>query len=377
MLDRPKSIPRDSYTIKAILPAPNGGTADAPFIKSSAEFVAGFVPPDYLWDGILQRRFCYSLTGATGGVKTAIALLLASSVALAGMVAGRQFERGRVLYFAGENPDDVRMRWIAMAEHMGFDIDAIDVHFIPGVFNLDEIEAGVRAEAQKLGGMVLVIVDTSAAYFLGEDENSNVQMGAHARRFRGLTTLPGEPTVLVLCHPVKNATSDNLVPRGGSAFLAEVDGNLTAARTGETTTLHWQRKYRGPDFEPMPFELCPVTADLLKDSKGRNLPTVIARALTDAEQQAEAAESRSHEDAVLMLLLDHEEGLPYAAIAKRLRWVNAEGQPNKSRVFRVVDRLVRAKLLIKERGTPALTEKGKAAAKRAKSKHGGAGALDG
>jgi hypothetical protein len=51
-------------------------------IVSSADFVSGFVPPDYLIDGLVQRRFCYSLTAPTGSGKTAIALLLSASTAL-------------------------------------------------------------------------------------------------------------------------------------------------------------------------------------------------------------------------------------------------------------------------------------------------------
>ena len=35
-------------------------------IKSSKQFVAGFVPPDYTVDGLLQEGFLYSLTGQTG-----------------------------------------------------------------------------------------------------------------------------------------------------------------------------------------------------------------------------------------------------------------------------------------------------------------------
>ena len=34
-------------------------------IRTSAEFVADFKPPDYLIDGLLQRRFLYSLTAPT------------------------------------------------------------------------------------------------------------------------------------------------------------------------------------------------------------------------------------------------------------------------------------------------------------------------
>src|SRR5262245_45675118 len=38
--------------------------------QPSSRFVADFVPPDYLIDGLLQRRFCYSLTAPTGAGKT-------------------------------------------------------------------------------------------------------------------------------------------------------------------------------------------------------------------------------------------------------------------------------------------------------------------
>jgi hypothetical protein len=40
--------------------------AEQRLIKSSAQFVAGFIPPDYIVDGLLQQGFLYSLTGQTG-----------------------------------------------------------------------------------------------------------------------------------------------------------------------------------------------------------------------------------------------------------------------------------------------------------------------
>src|ERR1035437_2271069 len=224
-------------------------------IVSSADFVAGFVPPDYLIDGLVQRRFCYSLTAPTGSGKTAIALLLSASTALGRPIGEYFVERGRVLYLAGENPDDVRMRWLAMADSMKFDPAKIDVHFLPGVFKLSEIADRIKAEIKLIGDVALVVVDTSAAYFEGDAENDNVQMGAHARRMRSLVKLPGEPCVLVACHPVKNAGSDNLLPRGGGAFIAEMDGNLTCVKTDAVVTVHWQGKFRGPDFAPIPFHL--------------------------------------------------------------------------------------------------------------------------
>src|SRR5262249_52209209 len=105
---------------------------DPPLIISSQQFTEHFTPPNYLIDGLAQRRFLYSLTGNTGAGKTAIALRLAAHVALGKPLGDHEVEWGRVLYFAGENPDDLRMRWIALSEHLGFDRNSIDVHFVVG-----------------------------------------------------------------------------------------------------------------------------------------------------------------------------------------------------------------------------------------------------
>jgi hypothetical protein len=332
-------------------------------VVSSSEFVAGFVPPDYLIDGVLQRRFLYSLTAPTGTGKTAVALLLAASVALGQSIGEHEVDRGRVLYLAGENPDDVRMRWLAMSEAMDFNIDKVDVHFVPGVFKLSEIKARITAEIEKIGQVSLVIVDTSAAFNEGSDENDNVQMGLHARRMRELVKLPGGPCVVVACHPVKNATADALLPRGGGAFVAEVDGNLTASKTGSAVTLHWQGKFRGPDFAPIAFQLSPATSERLRDSKGRNIPTVIARP-TSQRERIEAGLNIRTDEADLLIAIAENNGASFAGLATALGWVSPKGV-NKAKVSRYVERLKAGKLVNSDRrGAVSLTEKGKSEVKR-------------
>jgi AAA domain len=359
--------------LMAAAPKQDDAPALAKLIVSSADFIAGFVPPDYLIDGLIQRRFCYSITAPTGSGKTAIALLLSASVALGLPIGEYNVERGRVLYLAGENPDDVRMRWLAMADSMEFDIGTIDVHFLPGAFKLSPIEGRIRAEIEKIGPVVLVVVDTSAAYFEGDAENDNVQMGAHARRMRTLVTLPGEPCVLLACHPVKNAGPDNLIPRGGGAFIAEVDGNLTCSKSDSVVTVHWQGKFRGPDFAPIPFHLMTATTPALKDSKGRLIPTVVAKPLSEAERSHAEANSRSDEDALLIAIADNERA-SMAGLATALHWVTKDGKPYKARVQRSSERLKRGGYVKMERGSLALTEKGKAEAKRARINQDMAGA---
>jgi len=346
-----------------------------PVLLSSAAFVAGFVPPDYLLDGVLQRRFLYSFTGMTGHGKTAVILLLAACVDTGSVFAGHRCAQGSVLILAGENPDDVRMRWIGLAEERGFDPNKSNVHFVAGVYPIALIrEIVAREAAAAKTEFSLVIVDTSAAYFPGEEENSNVQLGNHARNMREcLIGLPGGPTVVVTTHPVKNAAEDNLLPRGGGAFIAEVDGNLTCWLAGDIATVHWAGKYRGPDFGEMVFELQETFAPALQDSEGRPMPTVTAHAISD-QAHTEIRVKAREEDDVIMRLLAGDEDLSTAAMAERAGWLDKTGEPNRLRAWRSVRRLVSVKLVKKDRalgGRWALTEAGRAAIglpKRGKSR---------
>jgi AAA domain len=252
--DRPLQIVRgEGITVSEALPS---------VLVSLDGFLKDFITPDYLLDGILQRRFIYSLTAQTGHGKTALAVLIARLVGSSkpnSALGKHRAEKGRVVYFAGENPDDLRMRVIG-DEDLHND-DKAQIWFIPGTFSIVEMRAKIEAEMQQLGGVDLIIIDTSAAYFLGKDELSNTDMGAHARLLRTLTTLPGAPCVLVLCHPIKHVTEPaQLLPRGGGAFLAEVDGNLTLWKhDGVLLDLHHTDKFRGPGFEPISLRLETIT----------------------------------------------------------------------------------------------------------------------
>lgn len=176
----------------------NDDVPASPLIKTSKQFVTDFVPPDYIVDGLLQEGFLYSLTGSTGAGKTAITLRLAASTALGVLFAGRETKRRRVLYLAAENPDDVRMRWIALSQHMHFDVDAIEVFFVEGVFKISEAKDRLREEAEKLGGdFGLVIIDTSPVFYEGDEENNRTQQGRHAVMLRELiNVIPGKPAVI-------------------------------------------------------------------------------------------------------------------------------------------------------------------------------------
>ena len=329
-------------------------------IVSSAEFTESFECPDPLIEGIVMRKFIYALTGHVSKGKTAGALLFAAHIGLGKMLGNLEVEQGRVLYLAGENYVDIQMRWIAMAQQMDFDIKTIPVHFRRGRIKLSAKMDSLRAEVKQLGGVDFIVVDGSTAFFEGDDENSNAQASAHACMLRELTTFEGQPGVLVLCHPPKNAGDDNLQPRGGGAMIAEWDGNLTATKDGSVTTI--QIKIRGPDFAPVSLLLRNVTHERLVSKKGKLMPTVIAEPLSAEREEEMQKAARNEEDELMKAINDHPK-CSQAELARYLGWLNRKGTLLRAKVHRIVKDLKRQKLLEEGRSGIELTSKGKAAIK--------------
>lgn len=326
------------------------------FIPAKA-FAEGWKAAEYLVDGLIQRGYCYSLTSPTGHGKTAVILTLAACLGTGRSFGGAETMPGRVGYFAAENPNDVQARWIGLQEHMGFD-DA-NVFFCPETVDLKTTFDRVTAEAKAAGGFDLIVVDTSQAFFSGTDENSNAEMVAHAKAMRRLSTLPGTPCVIILTHPVKNPSKDNLLPRGGGGFLAEVDGNLTIWNDGGNLELHHQGKFRGAGFAPLNFVLKPVTPARLVDAKGRQIPTVVAEYVTEAQYSVLLEDFAKDQDKVMLMILESEGKATVAEMCRRAGWVGKGGVENKAKVHRIIGTLKAAKLVGARRGgKPYLTAAG-------------------
>jgi hypothetical protein len=75
-----------------------------PLLLSAEQFVAGFSPPAYLIDGVLQRGYLYSLTARTGHGKTAVALYVAQAIDRGVPMHCREVKAGTVLLLAWREP---------------------------------------------------------------------------------------------------------------------------------------------------------------------------------------------------------------------------------------------------------------------------------
>lgn len=319
-------------------------------IRTGADFVKGHRPPDWLIDGIIQRSRLYSCTSLTGHGKTAVWLFNACMIQAGRMIGQLDVGKGNVLYLAGENPSDLEARMLGMARD--YKLRAVDLPYVlPGSFPMDEDEIErLKGDIGSMGvDFSLIIGDTAASFFPGEDENDNVAAGGYARRMRTLTECPGNPAIVMLSHPTKKAGDDNLLPRGGGAFLNELDGNLTlwSDVPGEQTTLHWQGKIRGPDFPALTYKMHTVPTGLL-DVRGRDEITIVAEPMDDLEVANSSKQRLTNEDAVLKQL-DADGTQSLAEVARACGWLDAAGLPEKWRAQKCVDALRRDKLISKPR----------------------------
>ncbi|WP_413989364.1 AAA family ATPase [Labrys okinawensis] len=331
--------------------------ATSPGFKSAAAFCAEYQPLSYAIEPIVRSASLYTITARTGAGKTAFQIVAALAIATGRQdILGVEVSRGRVAYLAFENPDDARMRFKIAAYLLNIDLAELadDLVILDARLKPEEVLAKLDAMAMQRP-FSLILVDTLAAWFDGDNINDNVQGGEFMRRIRPLTRISGLPSVLVAAHPVKNASEENLVPYGGGAILNEVDGNLCLAKQADTglVTLHWQGKLRGLEFKPIYFRFEITGSPEVIDAKGRQvqLPTLRPSAEEFAEERHDA--EINIKVALLKAMLEEPTGT-------QTTWGAAIGR-TKSNVNRKLQAMAKEKLVEVTLGKWSITPKGKTA----------------
>jgi hypothetical protein len=327
-------------------------------LMNGLAFLASIPPPKYAIRPLAQYQHVIGLTGLTGHGKTTVANYLVAC-SLKGAEDGPiSVEPLRVLMLIGENPPNaaLQLRGAVKRWRVPDEVLAASLIVRPVAGPLAAIAESLKAE--KIGNLDLVVVDTSASFFSYQDENDNVQARQHAIDLRKLTELPGRPSVIVNCHPVKNASRDNLLPRGGGAFLNELDANLTVWDDGEVITLHYN-KLRGPSFDPIVFKLEPQDVGIV-DDRGRPIRPPVAVLLSDSDE-AGLTKQREHDENKLLYAMRMNAQGSFASWARDSGW---DSDKAKSKVSRLMAALEADRLVKKYRGKWALTEVGKREAER-------------
>jgi hypothetical protein len=196
---------------------------------------------------------------------------------------------------AGENPYNVKWQYAAALAARDLSARDVDIHFIQGRFSIKEWGEVVRAKMEAMPDLKLVIVDSLQAFFEGDNDNDNAQMVEMAHALRGLCQTSQRPAMLIIAHPAgKVPSKDNIVPRGGGAFLNEIDGNLTVwSQDASQQTLHHSQKFRGAGFDPMEFVMQIHEFAHLTDVHGTPLKLPVSRPETGFERSSREVKSDS------------------------------------------------------------------------------------
>jgi hypothetical protein len=153
------------------------------------------------------------------------------------------------------------------------------------------------------------------------------------------------------------------VPRGGSAFLNEIDTNLTVWAEGECAEFHWMRKKRGPDFSPILFEYRAINVQ----SHDQSVPTVVAEHIDEEREKEIRTHKKEHEARLMYAMYNNPTGTlrDWAhASGFTIKTGRYAGMPHMSMVARTLERLKEYKLAERSRRDGwVLTKLGKEEAK--------------
>lgn len=255
-------------------------------IDDSHTFLSDLEPLEYLIDGLLPVGVTYSLTGHAGHGKTTLALQFAISVARGEMFAERDTSKGSVLILAGENPYNVKWQYAAALAARDLNARDVDIHWVQGRFSINQWAEVLRSKMESMPDLKLVVVDSLQAFFEGDNDNDNTQMVEMAHKLCNMCQTSNRPAILIIAHPAgKVPSKDNLVPRGGGAFLNEIDGNLTVwSQDASQQTLHHSQKFRGAGFDPMEWVMQIHEFSHLTDIHGTPLKLPVSRPETLIER---------------------------------------------------------------------------------------------
>ena len=281
-------------------------------VTGAGTFMRSYEPISYPIDGVLPSGYLYGLTAKQGSGKTA--LMIAATLAIETgreYILGCDVERGRAAYVTIENPVDFKMKLAVNCYVHNISYDEIEtrVAIIDGRDTPEQIYEGLRLDAEANGPFQLICFDTFAAGFAAAGAgafNDNEAVLNYVIRLRPLTTLPGQPSVLVAFHPTKNAGETELIPYGGGSTYNEVDGNLTLWKDG-TIKLHHNR-LRGPEFEPKFFRIEKMSCPEIVDKQGRQILLPVLRPTSEKDVEERARVSRNTKLELLRAMLAEPKG---------------------------------------------------------------------
>ncbi|ELO0779557.1 AAA family ATPase [Shigella sonnei] len=191
----------------------------------------------YVIKGLIPAESLCSTYGASGSYKSFLAISWSCHVATGMAWGGRRVSKGAVIYIAGEGSMGVKRRvkaWEITHDKVVTDLCIVNAPVFPA--SPDYVEQVIRTAGlvkSRTGENVrLIVIDTLARCFGGNDENDSRDMGAFIQGCDAIKQATGA-TVLVVHHSGKDETKG---ARGSSAFRAALDAEYRISRENSDVT---------------------------------------------------------------------------------------------------------------------------------------------
>lgn len=238
-----------------------GSGNDAKLI-TAADLMKPATAPDYLVGGMLEQATSVGLVGPFASGKSLFALNIAACVATGAPFHGRKVTPGLAVYLCGEGQSGMYHRAQALQCSGAIkDMKGARFAIFPRAVPLTSQEGFrevrqiiKRAEQEFDTPLTLLIVDTFARYFAGE-ENSSSDVGDF---LRAIDELRGDATSIVVHHTGHKNTDR---ARGASVWDPALDTSMVvrkdAADTGLITVTCAKQKDGSP-FAPVSFRITPA-----------------------------------------------------------------------------------------------------------------------
>lgn len=307
---------------------------------------------DEIIEGTIGRGSMAVLYGDSNSGKTFAAIDMAASVCRGTPWLGRSCEAGMVVYLATESPTSVEMRLRAYQRHHGVRVPGFVIVRSP--INLFDGQADVTAvislvaelETEHGTKASLIIGDTLSRLSAGANENAGEDMGVVVQHIDAVRKATGA-AFLVIHHTGKDAAKGM---RGWSGLRAATDTEIevtadeaTGSRTAEITK---QRDLPGKG-DRIGFKLEPIVLGTNKWGNQRSSCVVIPAEA--AERQEKAKRPSEIAGAITEFLTQRGAGCLRGALAKHF-----DDRYRRSSVYREIDKLLQAGLLIEVSGIIAL-----------------------
>ncbi|MEP8536575.1 helicase RepA family protein [Enterobacter asburiae] len=235
---------------------------------------------DYTLKSYLPANSLSSIYGPSGSYKSFLAVSWACHVAAGMKWAGKSVSAGAVMYVVGEGGIGVPRRIKAWEKKHGVKLNNLYLVNRP-VFpvrreEMQEMIKAARDVKSRTGQPVrLIVIDTLARCFGGNDENDARDMGAF---IEGCDVIKRETgaTLLVVHHSGKDDTKG---ARGSSAFRAALDAEFNVRREGDggAIILTCTKMKDAEEPKQAAFDLRPI--ELFTDRDGELISSLVVHDL--------------------------------------------------------------------------------------------------